>query len=184
MSTSRAKKKQRRRAAAARGRPARAQPAGSAHGDASRRAVAERPPARPRPSRFEVRDGVARPQPIWSPFPLTEVGMAAGIAIFGTGLLSDGRRATWLLTIAVLMLVVVVGELCLRDHFAGFRSHTLLLSVLPVAILNGLAVAVFGDAVRGPPVLVLDLALAGGLAWLLTRRFRSAHERAADSAQV
>ena len=100
--------------------------------------------------------------------------MAAGIAIFVAGMLTEGSRATWLLTVAVLLLVVVVGELCLREHFGGFRSHTLLLSVLPVAVLNGLAVLVFGDAVRGPPVLVVDVALAGGLAWLLTRRFRRA----------
>jgi hypothetical protein len=128
-----------------------------------------------------VRDGVARPRPIWAPVPLTEIGMAAGIAIFVAGMLSDGSRGTSLLTIAVLMLVVVVGELCLREHFAGFRSHTLLLSVLPVAILNGLTVLAFGDAVRGPPVLVFDVALAGGLAWLLTKRFRRAHDRAVET---
>ena len=182
MSRTRAKKKQRRRTRPA---VADAKPAAGAAADArpaAEASVAE--PAERRPSRFEVRDGVARPEPIWAPFPLTEIGMAVGIAIFVAGMLSDGRRATSLVTIAVLLLVVVVGELCLREHFAGFRSHTLLLSVLPVAILNGLAVLVLGDAVRGPPVLVLDVALAGALAWLLIRRFRSAHERAAGAAEV
>jgi len=164
MSPSRAKKKQRRRVRPP--APARA-PAPSVQDAAT-----------PRPSRFEVRDGVARPQPVWAPFPLTEIGIAVGLAIFVAGMLSDGRRATWLLSIAVLLLVVVVGDLCLREHFAGFRSHTLLLAVLPVAILNGLAVAAFGDALRGPPVLLVDLALGGALAWLLRKRFVAAHERA------
>jgi hypothetical protein len=180
VSRTRAKKKQRRRArvAAADGAAAPARPS------AKRAVKPAAEPAERRPSRVEVRDGVARPRPIWAPFPLTEIGMAAGIAIFVAGMLSDGSRGTSLLTIAVLMLVVVVGELCLREHFAGFRSHTLLLSVLPVAILNGLVVLVFGDAVRGPPVLVVDVALVGALAWLLTQRFRRAHERAVGPAEV
>lgn len=110
--------------------------------------------------------------------------MAAGAAIFVAGLLTDGPRASRLLTIAVLLLAVAVGELCLREHIGGFRSHTLLLSVLPVAILNGLAVVAFGDAVRGPPVLLADVVLAGAVAWRLNRRFRAAHERATRETQV
>jgi hypothetical protein len=109
--------------------------------------------------------------------------MAAGLAIFVAGVLSDGRRESWLLSVAVLMLVVVVVELCLREHFGGFRSHTLLLAVLPVAILNGLAVVAAGDGWTGPPVLAADVALAGALAWLLQRGFRAAHERAAGAAR-
>ena len=76
------------------------------------------------------------------------------------------------------MLVVVVSELCLREHFAGFRSHTLLLAVLPVAVVDGVVVRAFGDAVRGPLVLVAALALAATLGWFLQMRFRAAHERA------
>jgi hypothetical protein len=138
----------------------------------------EAEPAATRPSRFEIRDGVARPQPIWAPFPLGEIGMAAGLAIFVAGMLSDGQRARWLLGVAVAMLVVVVGELCVREHLAGFRSHTLLLAMLPVAILNGLAVVVAGDGWTGPPVLLADLALAGALTWLLQTRYRVAREQA------
>jgi hypothetical protein len=131
-----------------------------------------------RPSRFDVRDGVARPDAIWSPFPLTEIGMAVGLVIFVAGFASDGRRATWLLSIAVVVLVVVVGELCLREHFGGFRSHTLLLAVLPATIVHVVVVVAISDAWTGPPALAVDLALAGALAWLLRSRFRLAHERA------
>ena len=149
----------------------------------------------PPPSRLTDRDtrspggsrdagGVARPQPIWAPFVLTEIGMAVGLAIFVAGLLGEGRRATWLLTVAVLLLAVVVVELCLREHFAGYRSHTLLLAVLPVAILDGAMVFVLGDALRGPLVLAAALALAGALGWWLQTRYRSARERATAIAQV
>ncbi|MEA2139475.1 MAG: hypothetical protein QOG56_2625, partial [Solirubrobacteraceae bacterium] len=128
--------------------------------------------------------GVARPQPIWAPFPLTEIGMAAGLAIFVAGMLGDGRRATWLLSVAVLLLAVVVIELCLREHFAGYRSHTLLLAVAPVAILDGAMVRVLGDTLRGPLVLLAALALAAALGRWLQARFRAAHDRATDTARV
>jgi hypothetical protein len=131
-----------------------------------------------RPSRIDVRDGVARPDAIWSPFPLTEIGMALGLVIFVAGLASDGRRATWLLSVAVGVLVVVVGELCLREHLGGFRSHALLLAVLPVTIAHVVVVVAVSDAWTGPSALAVDLALAGALAWLLRARFRVARERA------
>ena len=72
------------------------------------------------------------------------------------------------------VLVVVVAELCLREHFSGFRSHSILLGLLPVAAIH-LGV-VYPGAVRwrGPLALVIDLVLAGALAWWLQRRFVAA----------
>lgn len=69
------------------------------------------------------------------------------------------------------MLVVVVAELCLREHLSGFRSHSILLGLLPVTALH-LGVVYAGVLTwRGPLALALDLALAGALAWWLQRRF-------------
>ncbi len=203
MSAARAKKKQRRRAREGGGASAGARPAA-----ASRPAPAAAPGSSskvqpPRPSRLAVRDtrspggsqgagtrspggsqgagGVPRPQPPWAPFPLTEIGMAVGMAIFVAGIFGDGSRGAWLLVVGVLVLAVVVVELCLREHFAGFRSHTLLLAVLPVAVLDGVMVRALGDALRGPLVLAAALALAAALGWWLRTRFRAAHERAAGT---
>ena len=98
--------------------------------------------------------------------------MAAGIAIFGVGFASNDVRT---LAIGAIVLAVVTGELCLREHFAGFRSHTLLLAALPVAVAHGLVVLAITDAYRGPLTLVLDLALPaahspGGCARAFTPR--------------
>lgn len=177
MSTSRAKRKQRQRqrARAAAVPSPKAPPA-----EAQRPVAADRPrkPREDRLARFEVRDGVARPQPVWAPFPLTELGMAAGLAIFAWGFLSDGGRALWLMSVAALLLAVVVGELCLREHLAGFRSHTLLLAALPVTALHAGVFFAISDAWSGPLALATDLALGAALAWLLHKRFKAAHERA------
>jgi hypothetical protein len=173
VSKQRAKKKQRQRTRAAR------PPAGPASATPVRPA-AERPrePVARRPSRLEVRDGIPRPDAIWAPFPLTEIGMAVGLVLFLGGFASGGARGAWLLGIGVVVLSVVVAELCLREHFAGFRSHSLLLGLLPVTALHMLVVLAITATWRGPLVLAVDLAVAGALAWWLRGRFFAAQDAA------
>ncbi len=174
MSKPRAKKKQRRRARAARTAAA---PAGAATPRAER--LQERAEPTPRhPSRLEMRDGIARPDAIWAPFPLTEIGMAVGIVLFFVGFATGGSHGAWLLVIGVVLLTIVVAELCLREHFAGFRSHSILLGLLPVTAVHMLVVLAITSGWRGAAVLVVDLALAGGLAWWLRGRFAVAQDRA------
>ncbi len=171
MSSSRAKKKQRQRARATSGaQPARPQPA------RDRASTPATPPGTtPRhPSRLEVRDGVPRPDAIWAPFPLTEIGMAVGLVLFVIGF--AGAAAPLLAGVGVL--VVVVSELCLREHFAGFRSHSTLLALLPVTAVHLAVVLLISEDWRGPAALAVDLAIAVGLAWWLQGRFRHAQSRA------
>lgn len=183
MSKSRAKKKQRRRARGAAAPPtttsassATAQERATARAQARARAEPAKaqtpaPDGRARPSRLEVRDGVPRPDAIWAPFPLTELGTAAGIGLFAIGLFS-GAPALFLAGTGIL--VVVIGELCLREHFSGFRSHSILLGLLPVTAVH-LGVVYAGALTwRGPLALAIDLAVAGALAWWLQRRFVAA----------
>jgi hypothetical protein len=100
--------------------------------------------------------------------------MGVGLVLF---LIGFSGAAVFLLA-GVGVLVVVVAELCLREHFAGFRSHSILLAMLPVTIAH-LGVVVLADVTwRGPLPLAVDLAVAGALAWWLQQRFRRAQARA------
>jgi len=175
VSKQRAKKKQRQRARGAESTAAK--PLAAAAPRAAAPAGAPAPRQR-HPSRSEMRDGIPRPDAIWAPFPLTEIAMAVGIVLFLAGFASGGSRGVWLLAIGVVVLTVAVGELCLREHFAGFRSHSVLLGLLPVVTVHMLVVVLVTSEWRGPLVLVVDLALAGGLAWWLQGRFRLAQARA------
>jgi len=198
VSTSRAKRKRRQRARAAAAHPGhgdaaagagsgakRAEGAGTGGKDAKGAGAAGAKSARAKgeraPARIDMRDGVARPEPIWAPFPLTEIGIAAGIIIFGAGFESN---RPWLIAIASLVLAVVVGDLCLREHFAGFRSHAVLLAAIAVVAAHTVVALAITDAYRGPLTLVVDLALGGALAWWLRGRFRVARERARSTQQV
>jgi hypothetical protein len=161
----RAKKKQRRRAREVTSPTKPATPSAAAG--------AER-----KPSASAQRNGVPRPDAIWSPFPLTEIGMAVGLMLFLVGFASTAA----VLFAGIVVLFVVVGELCLREHFAGFRSHTLLLALLPVTAVHSAIVIVGGVALRAPVVLAVDLAVAGGLASWLRRRFALAQAAASPRA--
>jgi hypothetical protein len=180
MSRPRAKKKQRRRARAARPAVPRPAAAPAPQDRAQEPALQDRAqePAPRHPSRLDVRGGIARPDAVWAPFPLTEIGMAVGLVLFGVGFASGGSGGAWLLVIAVVLLSIVVGELCLREHFGGFRSHSVLLGLLPVTALHMVVVLVVTSDWRGPAVLAVDLALAGALAWWLRGRFAVAQDRA------
>ena len=117
------------------GRGAGAKARGGAAADAAaRRRAAARPAVAAR-----------RPEPIWAPFPLTEIGMGVGIVIFGVGYVTS---SPWLVAIGALVLAVVVAELCLREHFAGFRSHALLLAALTVVAAHSLVFAISGRLPR------------------------------------
>jgi hypothetical protein len=199
MSKRRAKKKQRQRARAASG-PGRATPeeraaAGGERATPEERAATGGEPGKPqeraaprdqtratapgagprRPSRLDVREGVPRPDAIWAPFPLTEIGMAVGLVLVALGYM---RSTPALFLAGVGVLVVVVGELCLREHLCGFRSHSILLGLLPVTTVHLAVVYAGGVTWRGPPAVAVDLVVAGALAWWLQRRFVAAQGRA------
>jgi hypothetical protein len=102
----------------------------------------------------------APPAP-WAPVPLVEICVLAGIVLIVVGLFSEGRRSGLLLACGVALAALAGLELSVREHFAGFRSHSTLLAgaaavatAIPLFLLTGLsqvalvaiAVAVFTGA--------------------------------------
>jgi len=109
------------------------------------------------------------PQAPWSPFPLTELVILLALVMLALGFLSNGDRRGTFVGIGLVLASLGGGELALREHFAGFRSHTTLLAGLTGFIAGALAVAAGTSKFA-----VLIIAVAVGLAAfpLMRRAFK------------
>src|SRR6478752_3008726 len=68
------------------------------------------------------------PRAPWSPFPLTELVVLLALVLLTVGFFSNGDRRGILIGVGLVLASLAGGELALREHFAGFRSHTTLLA--------------------------------------------------------
>jgi hypothetical protein len=123
-----------------------------------------------------------RPRAPWHPLPLAELLILAGAIATVIGVARNFKGAKLLLAgIAAVALGTI--EVTLREHRAGFRSHTLLLSVLPVVAMHSAIVLVVSAFTSAPAalsvgLLVLDVAVFAVLFKLLRASFLDARARA------
>lgn len=105
-----------------------------------------------------------RPPAPWGSFPLAELTIFAGIVVLAIGIVAQNPTA-----IGVGVVLAGLGglEVSVREHFAGYRSHTTLLAGLAFVLVTG---ALFYAA-----ELILAICLAAGataflVAFLALRR--------------
>src|SRR3954468_11673817 len=101
-----------------------------------------RPHAAPRSHRAPMAEAPKAP---WSPFPLVELCVLIAIVLIVVGFVSDGPRRGALLACGVALASLAGLEIAIREHFAGFRSHSALLAAaaavlvaVPLFFLTGL----------------------------------------------
>jgi hypothetical protein len=130
-----------------------------------REPVAPAPP--PRTATYKSRREDA-PQPPWAPFPLTELCILLAIVLLGLGFFADVGQRGVLIGGGIVLVSLAAGELALREHFAGYRSHTSLLAGI-AAILVAIILRVAGV----PQAAILPLAVLAfaGAFYLLRRAF-------------
>ncbi len=99
---------------------------------------APRPRSRPgRPSSAE------RPRPPWGSFPLSEIVILVGIVLIAWGGLS-GEGGEERLFAGLVIASLGGGELALREHLAGFRSHSTLLAGVAAFLVVTVVALVLG----------------------------------------
>ena len=134
------------------------------------RAPAAAAPRRGRPSLEE------RPKPPWHPVPLVERCVLVGIVLLVLGAFDLSSDRGRVLLVCGMALGSLGGlDTALREHFAGFRSHTTLLSALPGVAT---AVALFFARVPWPAVVVGAVGVFAAAFWLLRRAFMRRARRA------
>ena len=112
------------------------------------------------------------PPPPWGSFPLVELAVLLGLIMLVIGFFFVGGNRGPVLIATGLALGSIGGlELTIREHFNGFRSHTMLLAGVPALIVLGL---LFYTAPSGLPSLAragIGLAVFAVGAFLLSRAF-------------
>jgi hypothetical protein len=109
--------------------------------------------------------GRERPAAPWGSFPLVELCVLLALVIGVLGVILGGDRGMILLVTAAALGSLAGLELSLREHLAGFRSHTTLLAAA-VAVLAS-AIAFFGGVAR--ELVLVAAVVAFGVAWWLLR---------------
>jgi len=146
-----------------------------------------RPAARP-PQRnlglADLKSAGDRPQAPWHPLPLSEllilVGVIGTVVAWRRGIETNGT----LLAAAIGAVVIGTVEVALREHLSGFRSHTLMLAVIPAIVFHSAVVLVVLAVTNHLPrwlnvaLLPIDVALVAFCFKLLRARYVDArHQR-------
>jgi hypothetical protein len=149
----------------------------SAHQSPRSGRPAARAPRRDRGRVGDLKPADDRPQAPWHPLPLSEllilVGAIGLVVAWLRGIQSNGA----LVAAAIAAVAVGTVEFTLREHLSGFRSHTLLLAVIPGIVFHSavllLVLAVSNHVTRwlNVALLPIDLALVAFCFKLLRARY-------------
>jgi hypothetical protein len=97
-----------------------------------------------------------RPLPPWHPVPLTELLVLVGIVLMVWGFIHglDDDRGRILLVTGLALGSLGGLDTAVREHFAGYRSHTLVLAAFPTVVATVLSVVAGAPNFIIPPVAV------------------------------
>jgi hypothetical protein len=114
------------------------------------------PQVPPRPPRRNPPDRAERPKAPWHPFPLIELAVFIGLICIVVGFFGRNDAAGR----TILALGFALGSLggldtAVREHFAGYRSHTLVLAAFPAVVVTVLTVLAGVPKFIIPPVVVV-----------------------------
>ena len=114
-----------------------------------------------------------RPPGPFGGMPVSEIAIFVGAIGLIVGLIQGGEAA--LITgIAVCTLGVV--EITAREHFSGYRSHTILLSALPAVAAEVAFVAIVGEPNPRLLLLLVIVPVFSVTFWFLRKRFLVARQ--------
>jgi len=148
-------------------------------------AKSERPP-RDRGAATPVKSGYRdpgsvgeRPQAPWHPLPLSELLILVGAIGTIVGIRRGISHGGPVLIAGLAAVVIGTVEVSLREHLSGYRSHTIMLALLPVIALHSIVVLGLAAVTTVPPIvnvamLAVDGAIFAFLYKLLRARFLDA----------
>src|SRR5215208_513986 len=111
-----------------------------------------------------------RPEAPWGSFPLTEIVIFIGVVLLAVGFFVPPPQGFVMIAVGLGLASLAGLELSIREHYAAFRSHTLLLSAaVGVPVFGGLWIA---TKISPAICAVAGLLAFGGSAWFFASAFR------------
>jgi hypothetical protein len=122
-----------------------------------------------------------RPQAPWHPLPLSELLILVGAigTVVGLVLRKGASHGGPPLFAGLGAVLIGTVEVTLREHLSGYRSHTLILTLLPVIVFHTAVILIVAALTKVPQalnvgLLLVDVALGTLLFKLLRARFLDA----------
>lgn len=118
-------------------------------------------------------EAAERPRAPWGSFPLSELAILVGAVLLLIGFFGgSGPRQATIVVAGFAIASVGALEVVVREHLAGYRSHSLLLAGVPTVVVLGL-LFVLGPEWLSPPVrLLIGAAVYALAARVLVEVFR------------
>ncbi|MGH2823801.1 MAG: hypothetical protein ACRDLY_12440, partial [Thermoleophilaceae bacterium] len=117
------------------------------------------------------RSASQRPPAPWGSFPLSELVILAGIVVIFWGLFSGGDEGNERVAGGLVLASLGGGELALREHLGGYRSHSSLLAGV-AAFVAVTAVALGLGPVAIWALLIVGVAVFGGTFYAMRELFK------------
>jgi hypothetical protein len=115
-----------------------------------------------------------RPEGPFGGLPISEIAIFAGAVGLIVGLIQHGGPA---LIAGIAVCTLGVLEITGREHFSGFRSHTILLAALPAVAAEAAFVAVFGEPSPRLLLVAVIVPVYAVLFWPLRNAFTTARQK-------
>jgi len=126
---------------------------------------------RPAPARRRGEPEPPPPAP-WGSFPLVELSVLVGIVMLVIGFFfATGSRGPILIAGGLILGSIGGLELSIREHFAGYRSHTVVLAGVPALVVLGVLFYAGPEALPRLARAAIGLAVFAAAALLLARAF-------------
>lgn len=114
-----------------------------------------------------------RPESPFGGLPVSEFAILVGLIGAVIGFIRGGGPVV---IVGVVVCALGVMEICGREHFAGYRSHAILLAAIPALAVETGLVVIFGEPSQRLLLLVVVVPVYGLLFWLLRRKFIAARQ--------
>jgi hypothetical protein len=127
-----------------------------------------------RPTGYGRRPGPdERPPAPWGSFPLIELVVLLAIVLGVLGVVFWGERGRVMIGASVALGCLAGLELSIREHFAGYRSHTTLLSgTATAAAVTAVVLASGSHGVPAGALFALAVVVFSGSFWSLREAFK------------